>query len=139
MSIEKEIPRDISKYEVKTIGPFTTRQVVCGVPGIGLGVGAYFLTKPFVGEDVAFFVAVLIAMPLLLMGFAKPYGIPFEKFLSIVFVSLVLAPKHRKYITENTFKDLTLPDEQSTDKSCTTKKKKKKKKVAYTGEHTQYL
>lgn len=135
MSIEKEIPRDISRYEAKAVGPFTARQLLYGVPAFGLALGAYFLTKQYIADDGAFFVAFIVAMPLLLLGFAKPYGMHLEKFLSIVFVSLILAPKHRKYITENTYKDLSASEKTSTS-NC---KKNKKNKSAHMGEHKQYL
>lgn len=106
MSIEREVPKDISRYESKLLGPFTTRQIVCGVPGIALAIGGYFISQPYVNDDISFFIAFIIGMPFLLCGWAKPYGIPLEKYLSIIFVSQVLAPKHRKYVTENTYKDI---------------------------------
>ena len=136
MSIEKEIPKDISKYESKLIGAFTTRQVVCGIPGILLAVGSYFLLRNYVAEDIVFFIAFLVAIPFLLCGWYKPYGIPFEKYISIVFVSQVLAPKHRKYVTENTYKLPKEPQEESAPKK---KKSKKKKKDMYVGEFQRYL
>ena len=135
MSIEREVPKDISKYEAKAIGSFTTRQLLCGIPAIALAVGSYFLLKNRVSEDILFFVAFLVAMPLLLLGWAKPYGIPLEKYISIVFVSQVLAPKHRKYVTENTYQ---IPKDTNEQKIKKTKKKKQKQKK-YTGEYQRYL
>lgn len=132
MAIEREVPKDISRYESKLIGPFTTRQVLCGAPAVALAVGSYFLLRNYVSEDVVFFVAFLVAMPLLLCGWAKPYGIPLEKYVSIVFVSQVLAPKHRKYVTENTY-------QEDVSQKQKPKKQKKKKNDAYTGEYQPYL
>lgn len=100
MAIEKKIPRDISRYEAKLIGPFTTRQICFGVPGILLGIGAFLLLKQYLTSDVNFFVSASVALPFLCCAAVKPYGIPFEKYVSIVFVSQFLAPKHRKYKTE---------------------------------------
>ena len=135
MSIEREIQKDISKYEAKLIGPFTTRQVIFGIPGIVIGVGSYFLLKPYLGEDIVMFVAMVLALPLLLCGWAKPYGIPFEKYVAIVFVSQVLAPKHRKYVTENPCPELQEQNSLNQKK----KEKKKKTKVSYSGEYQQFL
>lgn len=132
MAIEKEIPRDISKVETKFAGPFTVRQLVCGIPGLGLAVGCYFLLRAYVPNDVNFFIDLVIALPFLLCGWIKPYGIPFEKFASIVFVSQFLAPKNRKYCTENTYSILKLPQSKKKDD------KKKKKNIVYTGEFTKY-
>lgn len=136
MSIEKEIPKDISKYESKLIGPLTTRQVLCGIPAVLLAIGSYFLLRNIVSDDVVFFVAFLVAMPLLLCGWYKPYGIPFEKYISIVFVSQVLAPKHRKYVTENSYK---IPDESQSKETKKKKKDKKKKKSDCPDEFQSYL
>lgn len=135
MSIEREVPKDISRYEAKAIGPFTTRQLLCGIPAVSLAIGSYFLLKSYVSQDVVFFVAFVVAMPLFLLGWAKPYGIPLEKYLSIVFVSQILAPKHRKYVTENTYQ---IPNDINEQKIKNPKKKKQKQKI-YTGEYQRYL
>lgn len=141
MSIEKEIPKDISKYESKLISAFTTRQVVCGVPGILLGVGTYFLLRNFIEGDLVFILAFIVALPLLLCGWYKPYGIPFEKYISIVFVSQVLAPKNRKYVTENTYKIPKETQDKETENKKTHEKAKpkKNKKIIYEGEFKRYL
>lgn len=126
MAIEREIPKDISKYEPKFAGPFTIRNLVFGIPGIALAVGCHFLLRPFVPNDVNFFINILVCLPFILCGWVKPYGVPFEKYISIVFVSLVLAPKHRKYRTENLYSDLK--ESQQTDPAQKNKKKKRKKR-----------
>ena len=85
--IEIEIPQDISKYESKLIGPFTTRQTICVV---GLAVGC-----------ISSFFAV--SSPFALIGWYKPYGMHFEKFAKSVFVSLILAPAKRLYKIDNVY------------------------------------
>ena len=135
MAIERAIPKDISKYEAKLIGPLTTRNVVFGIPGFALGVGCYFLLRPFVSNDVNFFIDIAVALPFLLCGWYKPYGIPFEKYISIVFVSQVLAPKHRKYRTENTYSCLKKAEEK---KDSGKKKNRKKEKKEFSGDLARY-
>ena len=75
MAIEREVPKDISRYESKLIGPLTTRQVICGIPGFGLAVGCYFLLQPYISNDVNFFIDMIVALPFLVCGWIKPYGI----------------------------------------------------------------
>ena len=135
MAIEREIPKDISKYEPKLVGPFTTRQVVFGLPGLALGVGAYFLFRPVVSDSVTTAIAIILAAPLLLCACVKVYGIPFEKFVSIVFVSQVLAPQKRKYHTENLYDDLREPPAPDAKKK---KKREKKNARVYSGEFARY-
>lgn len=122
--IERPIPRDIQSYEPKLIGPFTTRQVICGIPGFGLAIGAYFLLRGAIG-DAALLVSLLIAAPFMLCGWYKPYGIPFDKYAKTVFVSMLLAPNKRKYKTENRYAFLMCNDTQGTN----AKKKNKKAKT----------
>lgn len=101
MAIERKIPKDISKYESKLIAGLTTRQIVFGVPALAIGVGCFFLFQEYLPSDVNIFIDFALALPLFCCGWIKPYGIPFEKYVSMVFVSMFLAPKHRKYCTEN--------------------------------------
>lgn len=134
MAIEREIPKDITKYEPKLIGPFTTRQVVFGIPGLAIGAGSYFMFRPILPDSINTFLAILLALPFLLCACVKVYGVPFEKFASIVFVSQVLAPTHRKYQSENLYDDL----KEKKDVSKTNKKKSKKSKKVFSGEFTRY-
>lgn len=132
MAIEREIPKDISKYEAKLIGPLTTRQVIFGVPGAIVGVGCFFLTNKFLPSDVSTFISIFFAAPFLLCGWVKVYGVHFEKFVSMVFISQFVAPKHRKYRTENLYSDLR------DIKVVKKEKKKKNKKIVYSGDLTRY-
>lgn len=101
MAIEREIPKDINKYEAKFLGPFTTRQTVCVVPAVVIAISLFMLLKNFLTRDTCFMVAIFSSVPWLLCGWFKPNGLPFEKFVQTVFISIVLAPKHRVYKTVN--------------------------------------
>lgn len=64
--IEIEIPQDISKYESKLIGPFTTRQTIC-VVGLAVGcISSFFAVSSAFGEDtpLRLLVPMIIAIPL---------------------------------------------------------------------------
>ena len=137
MAIERKIPKDISKYESKLIGPFTTRQVVFGIPGLGLGIGCFFLLQPYLSNDVNFFIDLVVALPFLCCGWIKIHGVPFEKFVSIVFVSMFLSPKHRKYHTECVFP--FFQQDVRIVKRKTGKKKRKTNKSNQPDELRKYL
>lgn len=124
MAIEIEIPKDITKYESKLIGPFTTRQTVCIVPAVALGIFAFVGLKNIIpSQDIRIGLVIISVLPFLLFGWYKPYGLPFEQFLKTAFISNVLAPKNRKYKTEN-----TIIVDDSDEESDSNKKEKKKKK-----------
>lgn len=93
MAIELPIPKDIRKYETKLIGPLTTRQTICIVPACALGALAYITLSKIAPRDLAMFACMLVIVPFIVFGWFKPYGIPLEKFLKTVFVTMVLAPK----------------------------------------------
>lgn len=103
--IEIEIPKDINKYEAKLVGPLTTRQTACLVGALGLGIPTFSALTNNLGapQDVAIIVMILIVSPFLLVGWIKPYGMAFEKFIQTAFVSNVLSPAKRKYVTDNNF------------------------------------
>ena len=105
--IEIEVPKDITKYESKLVGAFTGRQVACLVIAAGIGIPLFlFLTKNnavHVPRDFALFAVMLVMIPAVLMGWFKPYGMNFEQFVKVTFVSNVLSPKRRKYVTKNSY------------------------------------
>ena len=48
--IDRNIPRDITKYETKLMLGLTTRQVCFFAPGVVLGIITFFATKAFLGN-----------------------------------------------------------------------------------------
>lgn len=100
--IERNIPRDIEKYQSKFIGPFTKRQVLFGAPAIILAVGIYFLTRNYIGE-LSILLALLVGGPLMVCAVYRPYNIPFEKFAKMVLFTYLLSPKHRLFKCENAY------------------------------------
>lgn len=131
MAIERNIPQDICQYESKLIGPLTTRQVGFLIPALVLGIGAFILTgKLGWGQDARIFTGILLSTPFLLCGWVKLYGITFEKFISMIFVTQFLAPKHRLYKTENTFKFLAESDVPVDTKALKKKQDTQKKYIS---------
>jgi hypothetical protein len=130
--IELEIPRDIRKYEAKLFGPFTTRQLVCFVIAAVIALAAYFVLADMMPQDICFFVIIIIDLPLLLCGWVKPYGMPFEKFAKTAFTTTFVSPAARKYVTENAFAEKTNTENAGkSKKSVKTKPSKDKNLVAY--------
>ena len=119
MAIEKIIPKDIKKYEPKLLGPFTSRQVFSFAPAVVISVGLFFGLKNILTMDARLFLITIVAVPFILLGWYKPYGLPFEKFIKTVFISTVLSPPQRKYRTARM-------DEDPPNSKARPKKKKKK-------------
>ena len=120
--IELEVPKDIRRYEAKLFGPFTTRQLICFVIASVIAFGVYMLISSVIPTDVCFFLIIIIDAPVLLCGWFKPYGMPFEKFIKTAFATTVLSPSARKYVTENKYFNKYKAD---LAKAAAQKKKKK--------------
>lgn len=120
--VERDIPRDIRKYESKFVGPFTLRQSICfGIASV-LGVGAYLIQRSiFPDSEPSFFISFILGTPPILFGWLKPQGMKLEEFLKSVFITTVLSPRNRIYKTNNYY-------EQFLDKPNKNKKTKKKRK-----------
>lgn len=104
--IEAPIPKDITKIKTVTIGPFTTRQVVCGsiaavVEFIVFSILSTFDISMIIDTKVG--LGVIIAVPIMIFAFDGPYGMPMEKFLLNTFILSFIAPTVRKYETKNIF------------------------------------
>lgn len=100
MAIERNIPDDIQKYEPKLIGPLSKRQLLSIVPAAVIAVAAFYGIGDALPTEAKLFITMIIGVPFLLVGWYKPYGLPFEDFVKTVAVSMVLSPKHRKYKTK---------------------------------------
>ncbi len=101
--IEIEVPKDITKYEAKLVASFTTRQVGClAIAGV-LAVPTFLAIRDVVPRDAATLIVLILVLPFILLGWVKPYGMNFEQFVRTAFISNVLSPKKRKYVTMNVY------------------------------------
>lgn len=101
MAIEIRINKDVGSYQAKFIGPFTMRQTICIVAAAPVCWGIYFGLSPILTTEVAGFLVFIPATIAALFGWVKPFGMPMERFLKSVCITLFLAPACRKYITVN--------------------------------------
>lgn len=133
--IEVAIPQDICEYESKLIGPFTTRQTICGIVAGGLIFTLYSAFGKNMSLDTFGYIAIAIAAPAIAFSF-KVYDLPFEKFLKVLYRFFFYQPKIRTYQVENTFemqieemkKMELLEAKQKKEANKKGKKKKEKKK-----------
>lgn len=105
--IEIEIPKDINRYEAKLVAGLTTRQTAFLAMACGVGIPLYsILEKASIPSDARILIMIIAVLPFLAMGWVKPYGMAFEKFIQSAFASHVLSPPKRKYITMNYYEVL---------------------------------
>lgn len=99
--IEIKVPKEITKYETKLIGPFTSRQCIVLLICVPIVAFCYVTASSYVDSSIAGYLCMPVGAIGALFGWYKPYGLPFEKYLKSVFVSSFLAPTVRVYKTEN--------------------------------------
>ena len=99
--LEIEMPKDLKTVEAKIIGPFTARQIICFIIACSYGIPLFAKLN----GDITFkiIVTLLAVIPVLLCGWFKIQGLPFEKFLVIIIRNKFLKPKKRKYKVKNSF------------------------------------
>lgn len=127
MSLEIQIPKEITKYEAKLIGPLTARQTVWSV----IGAVAAILAKnacDFIAPEWSIIACVFAALPFALIGFVKVYEMPFEKYAIGYIKTHLLAPQKRKSRIKNQF---ALIDLEMNPKTEEKKPKYKKSKLAF--------
>jgi hypothetical protein len=107
--IDVEMSDDIRKYETKTFGPFTTRQIAC------IGIGAAFaipvgMLLPI--EDISnrILVIAVLLMPFILCGYVKMDGTNFEVIALRWLYLYVLTPAKRKLVQPNVYKEKVAAD-----------------------------
>lgn len=130
--IEVTVPKDIREYEPTLIGPLTSRTFVCSIIMVLLVYGVYLLEKAIGIEDpmeVPLFL--IFGIPPFLIGWYKPYGMHFEKFIGKAFRDNFLAPRNRPYRIENMWDSIIEKEEKETatelrkTEQCSTPQRKK--------------
>lgn len=102
--IEVPIPKDVLKVKTTLVGPFTTRQIVCGAIAVGMDYIAYSIISALkikIPLDTLVALLTIFAVPALSFAIVSPYGMPLEKYLKNAFIISSLAPKVRPYKIDN--------------------------------------
>ena len=113
--IEVQMTDDIRKYETKTLGPFTTRQVICFIIAAVITIPIAALTD-FEWDNKMLLVLVL-SVPIVACGYVKMDGAYFEILALRLIYFFFLTPKKRKYVRKNTYKKLQEAVEKSEKKA----------------------
>ncbi|MGN0673132.1 MAG: PrgI family protein [Anaerovoracaceae bacterium] len=112
--IEIKIPKEVTKYEAKLVGPFTARQCVTLLIFVPIIAFCYINLSKVVNSTVALYICTPIGGIGALIGWIKPYGLPLEKYLKSMFINSFIAPSVRLYKTENYYDLLKKSAEEMT-------------------------
>lgn len=95
--IEIKIPKEITEYKEKFLFGLTTRQFVSVIAALAVCVPLFIFGKDYLGEDVIGWAIILVAVPIFAFGFFKYDGMPFEKFLGMLYRQKWVEPQRRVY------------------------------------------
>ncbi len=92
--LEIDIPSiDPIQHEPKIFLGMTSRQCICIVPGVAVGVGLFVLLKG-VSSDLAMIGLILGLLPATCLGWVAPYNMKFEDYVKLVwFNTFISSPK----------------------------------------------
>lgn len=99
--IEVEIPKDISEFEPKLIGPFTKRTLLCVIAIVATSILGYTIFNKIFDNGLRIILPLFFDIPWALIAAYKPYGMKFEKYFMSQLYTTIIPPKHRKYKIEN--------------------------------------
>ena len=100
--IEIRIPKEIKNYREKFFFGLTVRQCVCAAAALLICVPLYIFGGKFLPEELISWLVMIIAAPLMLVGFFRYNDMTFEKF-AVEWFYHTFAPQKRIYSFEPVF------------------------------------
>ena len=99
MPLEVKIPKEINEYREKILFGLSIRQLICVAIAAILCTVTYFIVRPFIGNDLAGYLVLLEAMPIMGVGFLRINGFSFERYVMIM-LKHTFGQQMRAYKTE---------------------------------------
>lgn len=96
MSIEIKIPKEIKDYKEKFLFGLTVKQFVSLALALAICVPLYIFGKNFIPEEMVSWLIIIIAAPILGIGFVKYQNMTFIQVVKRFF-SMTFNPQRRKY------------------------------------------
>ena len=119
------VPKDLSKIKTKVALNLTKRQIICfSLAGV-CGIPIYFLTKSFLGIDVAATLMIIVMLPFFFFAMYEKDGFPAEKILFHIIRQKFLRPGIRVYRSENIYDRIMEQDRLEKEGAKLEKKAKK--------------
>lgn len=103
--IEIRIPKEIKNYREKLFFGLTLRQCICAGASLLICVPLYIFGSRYLSQEVISWLVVIIAAPLMLVGFFRYNDMTFEKF-AVEWFYQMFSPQKRMYSYEPVFMEL---------------------------------
>lgn len=102
--INIRIPNEIRTYKEKLVAGLTARQLLATIAASVICIPIYFYGRNFIPEDIMAWVMIVIAFPIVSVGFVRISGLPMEKFAGAVF-RWFISPSKRAFATDNYYRE----------------------------------
>ena len=102
------VPRDLTNFKEKFMFGLTLRQIVSFGSALVVGLPVFFVLRHY-HEDLALYAAMILAAPFAAFGIVNKNGLPLEKFIGSYIRCRILAPRKRRYQTQNFYQTLSDP------------------------------
>ena len=99
--IEVKIPQEITQYDAKIVGPFSARQAIFGGCAVGIGYLVYNQFHTMLSREQLVAIIFFVSVPFGLLGWARPYGMRFEKFFFGVLLHSMLHSSMRYFRSDD--------------------------------------
>ena len=130
--IEIDIPSiDPIQHKPKVFFGMTSRQIICIIPGVGLGAILFAACYSW-SLDIALIALGISVVPAVCLGWLTPYNMVFEDYVKLVYFNTFVSNPKRIYKTDNEedVKLMTIKERQAKEKAqqeaALAEKKKKK-------------
>ena len=114
--IERPIPKEIKDFKEKLVFGLTARQLVATIITLIVCVPTYIVGRPYLGDDLASWICIIVAFPTVAIGFYKKNGMNFEQYMVAMFKFNFVVPTTRKYKIENFFEQIEKEDKKIKNK-----------------------
>ena len=105
-NISVRIPDEVRKYKEKLFMGLNARQLVCTFITLIICIPLYLWGNRYMDEELVSWIIILIAIPMISVGFLRFHGLPMEKFFVIWLKYEWIYPRKRKYKIHNHYRDL---------------------------------
>ena len=131
-----QMSSDITEFESRLLFNMTKRELICLAAA---GIFGYFLyevlTALGLGLSPRVIIPVIVASPILAIGWIKPFNMPLETFIFKCFLPFKLNPTKRVYNTVGLYK---FPDKEKLYKNIPKSRMRRKERLAYVAEVKKY-
>lgn len=103
--IEIKVPKEVKGYKTKLFFGLNIRQLSCASAALGICVPLYMFGRKYLGDDLTSWLVIIIAAPLVLVGFFTINEMTFEQFAK-EWISYFFGIQKRKYEYEPIFFDI---------------------------------